>query len=272
MSWSDDEFDVEAEMAENAKRKEEEEMTIDDIEEAKRKKAEAEAAAAPKAKKKEKKKDEDKEPEDPAYDVVLQDPVQEKIRRQKLVEEADARMAADLFSGVEKADDAIAEEKRVVEEKKEKEAALKAKKAATKVEIVVRDSFDNVSLDTQADVEQLLATCIDKIENGKAKGAAPLFMTHIMKALVDNLNSEELTNFDKLVASIVKGKKVEKTAADTAKRKTNEKMSKTTKFDVHKEVAEVYGGGDYEEWDEEDWWDEGAAAGGAAKAATGAKW
>lgn len=268
MSWDDDDFDVEEELAQNEKKAQEAEMTIDDIEEAERKKAEAEAAAAPKQKKKDKKKEEDTAAEDVPYDLALEDPVAEKLRRQKLVEEADARMAADLFSGVSAADEAVEKAKAIEAEKKEKEAAVAAKKAATKAKIEVRDAFVEYKLTTQADVEKLLADCLAKIETGKAKGAAPLFMTHLVKALEVSLSSEELTAFDKLIAGMVKDKKVEKTAADTAKRKTNEKMSKNTKFDTGKEIAEVYGGGgDYEEWDEDEWWDEGTAATAAEYAA-----
>lgn len=74
------------------------------------------------------------------------------------------------------------------------------------------------------------------------------------------MSSEELKNVDKAIEGMVKAKKVDKTAADTAKRKTNEKLSKNTKFNTSQEVADVYGGGDWdEEWDEE-WWDDGTAA------------
>jgi len=269
-SWDDDDFDVEEEIAEQQKKKQEEEMTIDDIEEAKRKKAEAEAAAAPKVKKEKKKKEDDEEEKDVAYDVALNDPVAEKLRRQKLVEEADARMAADLFSGVEKASTKVEEEKAKEAEKKAKEEQVKVKKAAAKVKIEVRDAFDELKLTTQADVEKLLADCLEKIESGKAKGAAPLFMTHLTKALEVNLSTEALNGFDKMIAGMVKEKRVEKTAADTAKRKTNEKMSKNTKFDTGKELADVYGGGAGaydEDWDEEEWWDEGTAATAAEYAA-----
>merc|ERR1711912_136726 len=107
-SWDDDDWedkDVEADLEEQLKKKNQEDMTIDDIEEMERKKKEAEAAAAPKPKKMVKKKEEEKDPEDVPYDVALEDPVAEKLRRQKLVEEADARMAADLFAGVDRAEE-----------------------------------------------------------------------------------------------------------------------------------------------------------------------
>lgn len=260
-SWDDDDVDVEELLAAQQKKKDEEELTIDDIEEAKRKQAEAEAAAAPKIKKEKKKKEVEEEAKDVRHDETLSDPVAEKMRRQKLVEDADARMAADLFSGVSFAQQKIDEDKAILAEKKAKEEEVKAKKAAAKAKIEVRDGFDEVKLTTQADVEKLLASCLEKIETGKAKGAAPLFMTHLTKALEVQLSTEELNAFDKLIAGIVKAKKVEKTAADTAKRKTNVKMDKNTKFDTGKELAEVYGGGGYDEdWDEDEWYDEATAA------------
>lgn len=260
MSDSEDDWDIDVDAAleEKNQKAKEEEMTIDDIEEEKRKKAEAEAAAAPKVKKVVKKK-EDEEEKDVAYDVALQDPVAEKLRRQKLVEEADARMAADLFSGVSKAQEKLEKEKAAEEAEAAKKAAAVAKKAAAKAKVEVRDAFDDLKLSTQADVEKLLADCLSKLETGKAKGASPLFLTQLVKALEPKISSEDLTSLDRLLAGIVKDKKVEKTAADTAKRKTNEKMTKTTKFDTGKEMADVYGEGNWDDWDEEEWWDEGNA-------------
>merc|ERR1719329_133998 len=183
----------------------------------------------------------------------------QKLRRQKLVEEADARMAADLFSGVDRAESAIEEEKAKEAEKARIEAEKAAKKEAKKAKVEVRDAFDKVQLNTQADVESLLATCMEKMEKAKAKGAAQPFLTHLMKAVEAQLTSEELNNFDKRLGVIVKDKKVEKTAVDVGKRKTNEKLSKTTKFDIGKETADVYGDGDWgDDWDEE-WWDDATA-------------
>jgi len=265
MSWSDDDFDVDEEIAEHQKKKEEEEMTIDDIEEAAKKKAEAEAAAAPKAKKKVKKPEEEKEAVDSHYDVALQDPVAEKLRRQKLVEDADARMAADLFAGVAaNADEKAKMDKEAEEAKKAKEAAAAAKKAAaaaTKVQIEVRDKFDKIELKNQADVENLLASCVEKIDTGKHAGAASRFMTQIFKALVDQLNPDELAAVEKQAADVVKSKKVQKTEAEGAKRKNNEKATKNTKFDIGKEIADVHGGGEWgDDWDNEEWWDDATAA------------
>lgn len=254
-SWDDDDFDVEEELEKQAAAKQDEEKTIDDIEEEARKKAEAEALAAGKPKKKEKKKEEVK-PEDVPYDVALSDPVAEKLRRQKLVEEADARMAADLFSGVEKAADAK-ESLKAKEEKarKEKEAAA-AKKAATKAQIVTVDAFDKVEMKTQADVESMTETCVEKLNAAKAKGSSQKFLVEMLKALSDQLSTEDLNNFDKLITGLVKTKKVEQTSAQANKGLNKQGVNKNTKFDTGKELADVYGEGDWgDDWDEE-WWDD----------------
>lgn len=263
MSWSDDDWDPDEAVAEPKKEAEEEEMTIDDIEEAERKKKQAELAALPKTKKKEKKEKEEVAPEDVPYDVALNDPAAEKARRQKLVEEADARMAADLFSGVTRSPEEIARlEAEAAEKKRKEEEEAAAKKAAKKeAKTEVRDAFEQMKLATQTDVETLLQRCMEKIESGKAKNAGPLFLTHLTKALADSLETEELNNFDKLLAGIVKEKKVEKAANQAKASKTNDKLNKNTKFDTNAAMSEMYGGaGEWDDWDDEEWWDEGTAA------------
>jgi len=260
MSWEDSDDDWENEQPEAPK---EAELTVDDIEEAERKKKEAEAAALaakqPK-KKKEKEKDEEKQPEDVPYDVALQDPVAEKLRRQKLVEEADARMAADLFSGVAEADESKEEKAKKDAEVEKKAEEEKAKKAAKKAEIQVIDAWDQVDLKLQGDVEDLLRNCLEKFENAKAKSSAHLWLTHLVKALEPALASEELTSMEKKITEIVKAKKVTATAAQTEK-KGQVKLNKNTKFDISKEFAESkYGDGDWDEDWEDDWYDDGTSA------------
>jgi len=141
-----------------------------------------------------------------------------------------------------------------------------------KVQIEVHDAFDKLQLATQADVESLLGTCMEKMEDAKVKEAAKLFLTQILKALVDDLSTEELNNLDKQITGIVKGKKVEQTSkaagatkSGAVKTKTDkngnvkEVFNKNASYDIAKETADVYGGwGD--DWDEEDWADDGTAA------------
>lgn len=264
MSWDDSDEDEWAMEPQPEAKKKDEELTIDDIEEMEKKKKEAEAAAiaAKQPKKKEKKeKEEEKKPEDVPYDVALEDPVAEKLRRQKLVEEADARMAADLFAGIDDAPEKTSKKEEEAAMKAKAEAEAKAKKAAKKAEIQVHDTFDDVELKGQADVEDLVGQCVDKINDAKAKSAAQLFLTHLVKTLEPTLSSEELTNLEKQITDIVKGKKVERVASQTEK-KAETKVNKNTKFDVNKAFAESkYGNDDWDEdWDDEEWWDDGTAA------------
>merc|ERR1712032_1380977 len=115
--------------------------------------------------------------------------------------------------------------------------------------------FDDVALNTQADVEELCKNCVDKIQAGKCKNSAIMFLRELIKAVEPLLDMKDTGDLEKSLAQLVKMKKVEKTAADSAKRKTNEKLSKNTKFNAADEVSVMYGGGGGdEEWDEE--WDD----------------
>lgn len=260
MSWDDDDFDVDEHLVQS--KAPEEELTIDDIEEAERKKKEAEAAAAPKPKKQVKKKEEKKEKEEKPEDTPLLDPVAEKIRLQKLMEENDARMAADLFAGVDKAPEEIAALKAKEEEKKRKEAE-KAKKAANKVQIEERDLFEEVELKTQGDVTSLLGRCLEKLEASKAKESDKLFLTHMMKALHSQLSTEDLNKVDKMLEGLIRQKKLAQAQAQSAKvgraqdkdRDKGTKSNKASAYDL-----DDYADGDWgDDWDEE-WWDDATAA------------
>lgn len=261
--WENEDSDDDKWEDDLKKKKEEpeEELTVDDIEEMKRKEAEAQAAAAPKPKKKPKDAKEEKpvNPEDLPYYVELDDPVAEKLRRQKLVEEADARLAGDLFSGLDKPDEDEEAKAKAAKEKAEKEAAEKKKAEKAKVTVVVNDAFENLELKTQEDVTNLLGTCLEKINASKAKGAAQKFFLDCLKALEPMLTGEEVRELEKSVNQMVKAKKVEKQQADAAKKKVNDTPSKNTKFNTHDEMAVVYGGDDWDDWDEDEYW-EGAEA------------
>jgi len=173
----------------------------------------------------------------------------EKLRLRKLEEEADARLANDLFAGFEKAPDAIEKEEK---EKKERDEA--ARKAAAKPKVIIKDAFDNVSLDVQADVENLCQTCVTKLEKGKARGSSVKFLSDCLKQLEDVLDMKELTEMEKLLAELVKQKKAEKGAVDAKNNKANTKLNKNTKFNTSAEWEEVYGGGEGDEqWTQEEW-------------------
>lgn len=178
-------------------------------------------------------------------DVALADPVAEKKRRQKAVEDSDKRLAADLFDDCPKPEPA----KKV--DKDESKAAASSDGPA-KVKYVTKDSFDELELKTQKDVETLSSRCCKKINDATTlkAGAAHKYVFDLFKALEPEFDAQQLNELDKFVASILKEKKVTKTAVEANKKKGNEKLSKTTKFNAADEMSIVYGGGD---WDEEDW-------------------
>jgi len=175
--------------------------------------------------------------------TALANASKEKARKQRLIEEQDALLADDLFAGAATRVEAKEEEEEEVVAKKD--ADQKAKKA----EVIVVDAFDAVELKTQTDIEQLVSTCVDKITKGKAKGSALKFLVDTLKAVESQLEMADLAAIDKLFLETLKAKKVTQTAMEANKRKTNEKMSKTTKFNAHAAVDEMYGGAD-------DWYDD----------------
>lgn len=260
MSWSDDDFDADAAIAQKEKvaatKKDDSEDSSDEEPAAKPEPK----LAAPKPKSKGK--DVKKKSEIPEDQKALSDPKKERERLKKLQEAQDARNTADLFGGIDS--DKEEEEETKVDTKFE---------AKTKVVIVENDLFDKLELKTQADVEGLAGKCMEKINGGKAKGAQQMFLTNLLKSIGDHLELKDLEALQKQMAEVLKMKKVEKTAVDTGKRKTNEVPKKNTKFNIHAETAVVYGDGDYEEWDDEDWaaWETGEKAAPKA-AASGAKW
>eukprot|EP00928_Gymnodinium_smaydae_P055657 TRINITY_DN39155_c0_g1_i1.p1 TRINITY_DN39155_c0_g1~~TRINITY_DN39155_c0_g1_i1.p1 ORF type:complete len:260 (+),score=128.90 TRINITY_DN39155_c0_g1_i1:71-850(+) len=251
-AWDADDFDVDKKLeeAQNKKvvRSEDEAESSEDENEKRREAEAAEARAKAKAKA------EAKAKAQAEIYVPLNDAKEEKKRRQKLIEERDARLAEDLFAGCDEAEEKK-EERAKAEAAKAAAAAAKAKAKAAKNDVLIKDAFDDVELKTQADVDKLVSTCIEKVEKSKAKSAASKLLTDLIKALEPELETRDLDNFVKTLASIEKAKKVEKASSNAEKRKGNEKLDKHTKFNASDEVGLVYGGGD-EDWEDWDDWEE----------------
>lgn len=276
MGWddSDEEIDVEAiakQMEEKKKeddkqkRREEGLSSDSEKEEVAAPKAAAKPKPKPKVKKEEKKKEE--EPELTAEE--------RKLRQRKLEEESDARLASDLFSGC---DDAAEAKQLQAEKKKNDEEKKKVEAAASKPKVVVVDTFEKVELSLQADVVSLTDKCVQKVGEGKCKNGASIFCTSILKQLEDTLTTEELNGIEKILADLLKQKAVQKTEAVTKENKANTKLNKNTKFNVHGEWEDKFGGGaGDEDWSQEEWdeWQksqDGDAAAAANSRPVGAKW
>merc|ERR1719362_2667353 len=197
--WGDD--DIEKKLEEQKKEKEKQRRRDEGLES----ESEDEPPPQPKAAPAQKPKPKPKAKPEPVEPEPVLSKQEQKLRLRKLEEEASSRLANDLFSGFEKPQETLMEQEQ--REKKEREEA--AKKAA-KPKVVYKDAFDNVSLDVQADVESLCATCVTKIEKGekgKARGGSIKFLADCLKQLEDVLDMKELTEMEKLLAELVKQKK-----------------------------------------------------------------
>jgi len=224
-------------------------------------------AAKPKPKaKKGKKNIEEKPKEDAGPQLTAQE---EKLRRRQLELEADDRLADDLFSGCNKADQEKAKEEDEKRKKNEaeEEAERKRKEAANKPKVIIEDQFEKVKIDVQKDVENLATGCMDKLGKAKAKDASGRFLTELLKGLEPLLSFQELTEVEKILAEAVKGQKAAKSATNNAtgdkEKKAATKVNKNTKFDAGGAWEEVYGGGEGDEkWDAEEWaeWEKKEAA------------
>uniref|UniRef100_A0A7S4SAT7 Eukaryotic translation initiation factor 3 30 kDa subunit n=1 Tax=Alexandrium monilatum TaxID=311494 RepID=A0A7S4SAT7_9DINO len=257
MGWDDDDDDewdvddieakLEAQLKEKERQRRRDEGLDSESEEEKPKEDVPKPKPKPKPKVDKKKgKETAPEPEAPALNSQ-----EEKLRRRKLVEEADARLADDLFSGCEKP--SLEKQAEEEEEKARKEEAAR-KAAAAKPKILVVDAFDKVELKVQADVEKLCTTCVEKLGKGQAKNSASKFLIDCLKQLEGNLDLKELGELEKSISEVVKQKQVEKGQRLAKDNKANTKLSKTTKFNASSEWEEVYGGGEGDEdWTQEEW-------------------
>lgn len=186
--------------------------------------------------------------------VPLADPKLEKIRRQKLVEEQDAKLADDLFSGIEKNEEEI--EAKAAEEdakKKAEEEAKEVAKAAKKAQVTKVDAWDSVQLTTQGDVDSLVAVCSQKIDTGKAKGASRKFLVDLLKGLEANIEENDLIVLEKQINESVRVKKLSKADKNNVvAKKANDTPAKGTKINASSALDEMYGQ-DWDDWDEEDY-------------------
>lgn len=252
MGWDDDdeeddwdeaaiEAKLQAQLKEKEREKRREQGLPSDSEEEKPQEL---APPKPKEKKKEKK----VEVKEPEKVLTAQE---KKLLQRKLEEENDARLAQDLFAGVEKAKTALELEEQAKAEKEEE----KRKAAAVKPKVRVEDAFDRLELGVQADVEALAATCVEKLDKGTCKGGPGKFLVDLLKLIEEALDMKEVTDINNAAADLLKTKKAVKgTVTDAKASKANTKVTKTTKFNANDAWSEVYGGGDGdEEWTQEEW-------------------
>lgn len=274
MAWDDsdeevEEIDFEKQLAEKKKEEERKKRRDEGLDS----ESDKEAAPAPKAGEKPKPK-----PKAKAVAKEEEKPMtaqERKLLQRKAEEEQSARMAGDLFSGCDLADEA----KEAAAAKKKEEEDKKKEAAASKQQFIIVDAFEKVELKVQKDVDGMLTDCLDKINKGSAKGAASFFCTNILKQLEPDLNDEELASVDQAITEILKAKNEQTAVMLTVEKKAVTKVNKNTKFNTHSEWEDIYGGGAGDEaWTQEEWdaWQkeqqEGGGGGTAPAKASGAKW
>jgi len=187
--------------------------------------------------------------------VPLADPVAEKARQQKLQLDSDLKGAEDLFGS-----EFIVTEDKAVDEKAAPEVVVE-KKVAPKGP---RDLWDDVILDTSVEVQGTATKTCEKLLDTSVANAQYRFLVELLKRTEASLSLEDARKLEAKLATMLKEKQVSQTAAGQSKRKGNEKVNKTTKFNVSDELDVVYGDWEDGDWEEGDWeeggggtWEEG---------------
>lgn len=216
MSWSDDEWDADEALAKHSEAKAKEDASDGDSEEEEAPTpapAPAPAAKPKAAGKKEPKSKESGYPKD-TVSVPLADPVAEKQRKQKLVEEADQRLAADLFDGCgdrEASAPAPSEGSTVASSAQKEESHIETK-------TINKDSLEELELKFVGDVDKLVKMLVPKLKEAEAKQAQVKFVTDLMKGLQVKLTLPELEQVHKVLKDLLNKRKKEEVEREKAKK------------------------------------------------------
>jgi len=190
--------------------------------------------------------------------VPLADPIAEKERQRKLQVDSDLKGAEDLFGS----EFAVTEGKAAVKAVDENAApeAVVEKKVVPKGP---RDLWDDVILDTSVEVVGTATKTCEKLLDTQVANAQYRFLVELLKRTEASLSLEDARKLEAKLATMLKDKQVSQTAAGQGKRKGNEKLNKTTKFNVSDELDVVYGDWEDGDWEDGDWeegggtWEEG---------------
>ncbi|CEM04649.1 unnamed protein product [Vitrella brassicaformis CCMP3155] len=266
-SWDDDDFDVDPAGVATKKINEEEEDVLDDWEQhddqptapaAPAPPPSASASAQPAsngtlpAKSKPPAK---KEPAEEAY-VALDDPLAEKLRRQKLEEQSNDILAADLFAGCPRPDPSSGRGGEGNSTAASTSAAdgVKERGKATKVggtgkdKGVAKDLFDDVSFKSTKDLEAFAAKLSDKIVASPVKSAGWFrFLDLVLRDAQGKLDAKDCKKLISKLNEYISLKETAKRQAEDAKKKPNK-----VKMDAKDEMDIMYGEGAEEEYEEDD--------------------
>lgn len=224
MSWSDDDWDPDEALA---KAKKDDSDELDESSEEEKPKAQPKPKPKPETKKKE------------AGYVPLDDPIAEKLRRQRIIEEEDAKLTDDLFSGCAKPGEKPEEKKqREDEEAAKKEAEKKAAEAAKqKVEIkyIMKDSLDDLQMKLHNHVDTMTKMVAGKLKTAAAKDAKVKFLEDTMKEISGKIEYGEMEKLQKAIKesiaarkkAVLEAKKKKEKAADEKEQANKEALLKS---------------------------------------------
>ncbi|XP_026193376.1 uncharacterized protein LOC34617946 [Cyclospora cayetanensis] len=179
-----------------------------------------------------------------AEDEILNDPMAERLRRQKLVEKDEKRLMDDLFAGCERPDVPPTAQADL-----EQRAALAAK-AAKALSVTSSDPLDSIQLKTFRDCERLVESLSKKILDSPAKSPAWLrLLDLLLKECSPKMDLKDLRTLQaKLNATVTEKAKAERQLAEK-KKKPNDIGSQCRNY---KDELEVVYGGESEEEEEDD--------------------
>ncbi|CAD7923720.1 unnamed protein product [Amoebophrya sp. A120] len=188
--------------------------------------------------------------------VPLDDPIAEKARLRRLQEAADAALADDLFAEFTRKDSSPS--KAVTSgTTAAASSSSPAKKQKQAEKQVVKDEWDDFTLDTADKVVEVMAKIQGKVEEVEKKaymkGCINNLLTKLLVCVADKISLREAQDLEKKVKEIIRVRKVEQQTAQAAKTKINA-VNKNTKFDVAGALDERYGYDD-EDWDEDEEWE-----------------
>jgi len=173
-------------------------------------------------------------------EIKQSDPRAEKLRMQRLQDKAEIALMDDLFGGCEKPDrGADGGQSSIVREI---------------VKTIKEDSFEKLKLATTRDIEVLASRCSDKINDSEVKSAGFKFMNELIRSIGHGLTVTDITSLTKNLKELSTAKAREQAEKLAGKKKLSTdvaQMKKGAKIDVFDAIDEVYGGADYDEYEED---------------------
>lgn len=180
-----------------------------------------------------------------AEDETVNDPMAERMRRQKLVEENEKRLMDDLFAGCERPE-APAKPSTEIEQR-----ALIAARAAKALAATSSDPLDAVQLKTFRDCERLVESLSKKILESPAKSPAWLrLLDLLLKECTPKMDLKDLKTLQAKIASMVIEK--EKAGRQLAEKKKKPNDTGSMCRNYQDELDAVYGSDSEDEEQEED--------------------